>query len=742
MATFDQAQKFRLGQVAGIDSTQVLMFSGTDIPEAPWHGMLIYRSDLQQLHVYRSVLQGGFDAFEPVTGGVAGQLIFVGDIIPVSINIDDLWYDTGHNRTLYHSIIVGANEIVAGEWELLTGPLTPDELNADGLLGSSLNLADLRAVAVTGALLQTRKPVRRGVKVGTIGDVDGLYAYKESGELFFKAVPEEGAAQIVGEAKLRSLTVSSDDVDAPAGGSLGGAFEIPTSATMTIGAGLTAPVSKPIVSFGHETTPFAVNVVENSVLRSGLAWDGTFFYTSRTALAIGTLDRYNVAIERWTSAGLWAASMEIAAGGEAKVYGIAQYDGWVYCLYSIASNYYLGFTDFISTGSTAISRTFTDAALTFGQAAPTLGFDHSTNELLFACIQANLDILTLAITPLADLTVVDITSPVTVSGAVSTALLGAQLAGYCRDTYDFGGLRDVWITRGVDSFTVMEAGVVNTDEGWPSAGNSRIGFAYMDDHWTTLNDDLTLRHYTNEWTTTVANRTKYVVNTFASSTAETVQSPYTKVLMPNRSTMYVDTSVVPYNSDADHVIVYAGQGATYPGRLSMFQQRVGGLNEISFALDTLATTGLTPPTAGTFAESLVPGAFNASSGGFWVDGKSNGDAGSGTFRDTIHRVRQVTTTAATYIPAITDVFRIISVNHATGCVVSIPTSVFAIDDWFEIYWRGAGTTQVSGTGITLNAQGLAGAITTLNISGRHGKIRLWQRATDIWVATGDVGTVV
>src|SRR3972149_2324002 len=48
-----------------------------------------------------------------------GKVItFAQDSIPTSLAIGDLWMDTDDYNSIYRAAIVGANEIIAGEWEL------------------------------------------------------------------------------------------------------------------------------------------------------------------------------------------------------------------------------------------------------------------------------------------------------------------------------------------------------------------------------------------------------------------------------------------------------------------------------------------------------------------------------------------------------------------------------------------------------------------------------------------------
>lgn len=93
---FDHAQSPRLGQKTSVESTTVTMFDGVEIPEAAWVGQMIYRKDRQVLQVYTE--EG---AFEDVIGGTFGVLTYVGPDMPETGELNDLWYDSDDNYTLY-----------------------------------------------------------------------------------------------------------------------------------------------------------------------------------------------------------------------------------------------------------------------------------------------------------------------------------------------------------------------------------------------------------------------------------------------------------------------------------------------------------------------------------------------------------------------------------------------------------------------------------------------------------------
>ena len=95
------------------------MFAGGEIPEAAWPGQLIYRSDDQILQIYNG------QAWEDVTGGDLGQLTFVGPVPPVAQHVGDVWFNTADGNRMYVAHSVGADQIAAGEWELVSAAAPP-----------------------------------------------------------------------------------------------------------------------------------------------------------------------------------------------------------------------------------------------------------------------------------------------------------------------------------------------------------------------------------------------------------------------------------------------------------------------------------------------------------------------------------------------------------------------------------------------------------------------------------------
>lgn len=187
--------------------------------------------------------------------------------------------------------------------------------------------------------------------------------------------------------------------------------------------------------------------------------------------------------------------------------------------------------------------------------------------------------------------------------------------------------------------------------------------------------------------------------------------------------------------------LYTATGASAPAD-SAFELSATLADPVTAAtFDALSTiTGAAPPGSNNFTGGS-PAIIKTTGGGVQVDGDGNGSVGTLGFRDSARSIVGNVQTG-NYTPVYADAFKRIQMNSASVQTLTIPPSVFAVEQWFEVYWRGTGAPSiVPGAGVTLNGRGIGGAISTMAISARHGVIRFWQRATDIWVADGDIGAV-
>lgn len=132
----------------------ITIFKQASIPTSTAIGDLWFDTD-DNNKMYRA---GSVGANQIVAGEwelvtTQGVQVFAQDAIPTSTNIGDLWYDTNDNNKVYRAASVGADQITTGEWELVN-----DLRAADAILkaGSSQTLSgDIRVggtnVVIDGA---------------------------------------------------------------------------------------------------------------------------------------------------------------------------------------------------------------------------------------------------------------------------------------------------------------------------------------------------------------------------------------------------------------------------------------------------------------------------------------------------------------------------------------------------------------------------------------------------------------
>lgn len=98
-------------------------------------------------------------------------------------------------------------------------------------------------------------------------------------------------------------------------------------------------------------------------------------------------------------------------------------------------------------------------------------------------------------------------------------------------------------------------------------------------------------------------------------------------------------------------------------------------------------------------------------------------------------------TGTTYTLALSDIGKVVQGNHATGITITIPpvaTIAFPVGTVIEIFGRGAGTTTIAAPAVALNSMTNTGDIASFVLPHRYSLVRLWQRATDVWVMSGNV----
>ncbi len=128
-------------------------------------------------------------------------------------------------------------------------------------------------------------------------------------------------------------------------------------------------------------------------------------------------------------------------------------------------------------------------------------------------------------------------------------------------------------------------------------------------------------------------------------------------------------------------------------------------------------------------------------------GDSNTNLATNAFVDATLYATDNAQSGTTYTLVLADYRKEISLTHATGCAVTIPTNAsvaFPVGTRIAIWNDSAGThTIVGASGVTLN--GISGGsrtgTMTVNASGVRGGVLLRKIATNAWTVTGAIGAV-
>lgn len=107
----------------------ITIFKQASIPTSTAIGDLWFDTD-DNNKMYRAGMVGANEitAGEWELVNTVGVQIFAQNGIPTSLNVGDLWYDTDDNNKTYRAASVGANEITSGEWELVNDLRAADAL--------------------------------------------------------------------------------------------------------------------------------------------------------------------------------------------------------------------------------------------------------------------------------------------------------------------------------------------------------------------------------------------------------------------------------------------------------------------------------------------------------------------------------------------------------------------------------------------------------------------------------------
>ena len=75
-----------------MEASSIQIFDAAEIPEAPFLGQMIFRSDTQVIQVFTG------SGYQDAVGGVAGLYTFIGPTAPTAVNVGDLWFDSAHGN--------------------------------------------------------------------------------------------------------------------------------------------------------------------------------------------------------------------------------------------------------------------------------------------------------------------------------------------------------------------------------------------------------------------------------------------------------------------------------------------------------------------------------------------------------------------------------------------------------------------------------------------------------------------
>jgi hypothetical protein len=368
---------------------------------------------------------------------------------------------------------------------------------------------------------------------------------------------------------------------------------------------------------------------------------------------------------------------------------------------------------------------------------------------------------------------------------------GAGLGGVYRGSADFGAAR--WVVHptsaNVRVYTV--GGTRQTAEEWPRPHNNDVEGLWWDGTYFWVIDNSGVIRRLEPIADAPAADYDWAYAWQDSDTHTTLVSPTTTHTRKARARIAVTGSTAPQQGTAgthvaNRIAIY---GATTAGTKRLQGGAALAVGTKKLTLTQVTTSGAVVPASNNWSAVFVPAILSADAGGFTIDGSSNGSVGTGTFRDsgiaaipaaseTVAGKAEIATqtatntgtddarivtplklqtrmaayaapalvetnvqTGTTYTLALTDARKVVQGNHATGITITIPansTVAFPVGTVVEVLWRGAGTTTVATAGgVTLNGKTSGSALTSVNLSARYGMVRLWQRAADAWIITGD-----
>ncbi|MBM3283177.1 hypothetical protein FJY90_02890 [Candidatus Gottesmanbacteria bacterium] len=143
-----------------------------------------------------------------IGSGYSKISIFKQDGIPTSTSIGDIWFDTDDANKVYRAASVGADQIVAGEWELVR-----DTGIAQALTDAAQAIADAATAQATAdgkvtTFYQTSAPTAEGVGDLWIDTDDGNKLYRWSGSAWVE-IQDDDIATAIANAATAQATADS-----------------------------------------------------------------------------------------------------------------------------------------------------------------------------------------------------------------------------------------------------------------------------------------------------------------------------------------------------------------------------------------------------------------------------------------------------------------------------------------------------------------------------------------------------
>jgi hypothetical protein len=431
--------------------------------------------------------------------------------------------------------------------DIAVDALSADLLTANDAFIDALKAVDLTGVQITGAIIQTREDPERGVKIGSIGEEEGLFVYDNAGNPFLTAIPDSGMAVVAGEVKAETLSVAD-------GSSLAGITEISrgrdgAAGAVRLTAYTTAPKSAPTVSVSYETFFFKDFNPAGVVTRNfGAATDGTNWYTVRGVKvgAVWTWYVYKWALQAGSTDTYEMVSSAQFADGDWLGASLAYHSGKLHLVYNKHADdvYY---------------RTLTTATMTWDYAAkwwpwsdtiavegdprtPGIAVDATNGNIIIAQARISNDLLRVrrhTMDGSGNLT--------SVSSFDDDVSADQSLVGLAFGNFDYGSSRYVMAGAATTRTRVIFGTTRSTNDEWTGLFSENVGFAYTGTQFAVLGVDGGLRMFTSgqDASTPIGDPklTKWVSNTLYAMRAATVTTTNASTTVTGASGTFASTDV-------------------------------------------------------------------------------------------------------------------------------------------------------------------------------------------------------